>query len=127
MQRNGVSRQDKLESRKVASRFAHQKLGRFDVGSVTKISDKKNLQRTIVFLRKGFKLIRVCPDRNGAYIAAGSTITDNVPKDALGIARGRQTTKPGWAAAKRKELRAAAAPKKKSRKRKAKKKKSKRN
>jgi len=41
---------------------------------------------------------------DGAYIAAGSTITENVPADALGIARGRQATKPGWASKKRREL-----------------------
>ncbi len=40
----------------------------------------------------------------GAYVAAGSTITENVPPDALAIARGRQTTKPGWATARRREL-----------------------
>src|SRR5579859_1755527 len=33
----------------------------------------------------------------GAYVAAGSTITDNVPSDALALGRSRQTTKPGWA------------------------------
>ena len=44
---------------------------------------------------------------DGAYVAAGSTITENVPSDALGIARGRQANKPGWAAAKRRELAAA--------------------
>ncbi len=41
---------------------------------------------------------------DGAYIAAGSVITENVPPDALGIARGRQSTKPNWAAKKRREL-----------------------
>jgi hypothetical protein len=41
---------------------------------------------------------------DGAYIAAGSTITDNVPAEGLGIARGRQSNKPGWAAKKRREL-----------------------
>lgn len=35
----------------------------------------------------------------GAYVAAGSSITEDVPDGALGIARGRQTNKPGWAAA----------------------------
>jgi bifunctional UDP-N-acetylglucosamine pyrophosphorylase / glucosamine-1-phosphate N-acetyltransferase len=49
---------------------------------------------------------------DGAYIAAGSTITDNVPADALAIARGRQATKPGWAAKKRREFAAAEKPKK---------------
>lgn len=33
----------------------------------------------------------------GAYIAAGSTITKTVPEDALGIGRGRQEVKEGWA------------------------------
>ena len=51
---------------------------------------------------------------DGAYIAAGSTITDNVPAEALAIARGRQVNKPGWAAKKRRELAAAANPKKSS-------------
>ena len=32
----------------------------------------------------------------GAYTAAGSTITDDVPARALAIARSRQTTKQGW-------------------------------
>jgi hypothetical protein len=43
-----------------------------------------------------------------AYIAAGSTITNNIPSDALAIARGRQVNKPGWAAARRRETAAAA-------------------
>ncbi|MEX2550504.1 MAG: bifunctional UDP-N-acetylglucosamine diphosphorylase/glucosamine-1-phosphate N-acetyltransferase GlmU [Nitriliruptoraceae bacterium] len=34
---------------------------------------------------------------SGAYTAAGSTITEDVPAGALGIARARQTTKEGWA------------------------------
>lgn len=33
----------------------------------------------------------------GAYVAAGSTITHDVPADALAIARARQTVKEGWA------------------------------
>ncbi|MCY0880824.1 MAG: DapH/DapD/GlmU-related protein, partial [Firmicutes bacterium] len=33
----------------------------------------------------------------GAYVAAGSTITDNVPSGSLGIARARQENKLGWA------------------------------
>jgi bifunctional UDP-N-acetylglucosamine pyrophosphorylase / glucosamine-1-phosphate N-acetyltransferase len=37
----------------------------------------------------------------GAYVAAGSAITEDVPKDALALARARQVTKPGWAAARR--------------------------
>ena len=35
----------------------------------------------------------------GAYVGSGSTITDDVPEGALGLARGRQVVKEGWAAA----------------------------
>ena len=31
-----------------------------------------------------------------AYIAAGSTITDNIPEKALSVARARQVIKEGW-------------------------------
>ena len=51
---------------------------------------------------------------DGAYVAAGSIVTDNVPPDALAIARGRQVNKPGWAAKKRRELATAEKPKKMS-------------
>jgi bifunctional UDP-N-acetylglucosamine pyrophosphorylase / glucosamine-1-phosphate N-acetyltransferase len=44
---------------------------------------------------------------DGAYIAAGSAITENVPAEGLAIARGRQVNKPGWAAKKRRKLAAA--------------------
>jgi len=48
----------------------------------------------------------VAPVRVGdrAYVGAGSVITDNVPPDALALARGRQTNKPGWAKARRAEI-----------------------
>ena len=32
----------------------------------------------------------------GAYVGAGSSITDDVPAEALALARGRQVNKPGW-------------------------------
>ena len=35
---------------------------------------------------------------DGAYIASGSVITDNVPADGLGIARGKQVNKSGYGA-----------------------------
>lgn len=41
---------------------------------------------------------------DGAYIAAGSVITNNVPADALGVARARQENKPGWAKRMRERL-----------------------
>jgi bifunctional UDP-N-acetylglucosamine pyrophosphorylase / glucosamine-1-phosphate N-acetyltransferase len=34
---------------------------------------------------------------NNSYVAAGSVITNPVPQDALGIGRGRQEIKEGWA------------------------------
>jgi bifunctional UDP-N-acetylglucosamine pyrophosphorylase/glucosamine-1-phosphate N-acetyltransferase len=40
---------------------------------------------------------------DGAYTAAGSTITEDVPADALAIGRARQTIKPGWVSAKRRK------------------------
>lgn len=62
----------------------------------------------------GSDTVLIAPVRIGdrAYIAAGSAITENVPADALGIARGRQVSKPGWAAKKRRELAGAHRPKK---------------
>jgi len=40
----------------------------------------------------------------GAYVAAGSTITNDVPPDALALGRSRQITKEGWARRRRDEL-----------------------
>jgi len=40
---------------------------------------------------------------DGAYTAAGSTITDDVPADALALGRARQVVKPGWVSAKKKK------------------------
>jgi bifunctional UDP-N-acetylglucosamine pyrophosphorylase / glucosamine-1-phosphate N-acetyltransferase len=37
----------------------------------------------------------------GAYVAAGSSITKDVPADALAVGRGKQVNKEGWAARKR--------------------------
>jgi bifunctional UDP-N-acetylglucosamine pyrophosphorylase/glucosamine-1-phosphate N-acetyltransferase len=39
----------------------------------------------------------------GAYVAAGSTITDDVPADALALGRSRQITKESWARQRRDE------------------------
>ena len=67
-----------------------------------------------VFIGSDTALVAPVRVGDGAYVAAGSTITDNVPSDGLGIARGRQVTKRGWAAKKRRELAAAEKPKKSS-------------
>ncbi len=66
----------------------------------------------------GSDSILIAPVRigDGAYVAASSAITDNVPADALGIARGKQVNKPGWASKKRRELAAGEGGKKTSQK-----------
>jgi bifunctional UDP-N-acetylglucosamine pyrophosphorylase / glucosamine-1-phosphate N-acetyltransferase len=64
-----------------------------------------------VFIGSDSALVAPVRIGDGAYVAAGSTITENVPADALAIARGRQATKPGWASKKRRELAAAENPK----------------
>ncbi len=57
-----------------------------------------------VFVGSGTELVAPVTVGDGAYIAAGSTITDSVPADALAIARARQVHKEGWAAARRARL-----------------------
>jgi bifunctional UDP-N-acetylglucosamine pyrophosphorylase / glucosamine-1-phosphate N-acetyltransferase len=72
-----------------------------------------------VFIGSNATLVAPVRISDGAYVAAGSTITDNVPADALAIARGRQANKPGWASARRRAA-AKSARKKKSARRRAK-------
>jgi bifunctional UDP-N-acetylglucosamine pyrophosphorylase / glucosamine-1-phosphate N-acetyltransferase len=67
-----------------------------------------------VFIGSDSALVAPVRVGDGAYIAAGSTITENVPAEGLGIARGRQVNKAGWAAKKRRELAAAEKPRKPS-------------
>ncbi len=57
-----------------------------------------------VFIGSDSALVAPVRIGDGAYIAAGSIVTENVPADALAIARGRQVNKPGWAAARRRSL-----------------------
>ncbi len=69
-----------------------------------------------VFIGSDSVLIAPVKIGDGAYVAASSAITDNVPADALGIARGKQVNKPGWASKKRRELAASEGGKKSSKK-----------
>jgi bifunctional UDP-N-acetylglucosamine pyrophosphorylase / glucosamine-1-phosphate N-acetyltransferase len=57
-----------------------------------------------VFIGSDSTLVAPIKIGSGAYVAAGSAITENIPADALGIARSRQVTKPKWAAKKRRQL-----------------------
>ncbi|HKV05554.1 MAG TPA: bifunctional UDP-N-acetylglucosamine diphosphorylase/glucosamine-1-phosphate N-acetyltransferase GlmU [Candidatus Acidoferrales bacterium] len=68
-----------------------------------------------VFIGSDTALVAPVRVGDGAYVAAGSVITENVPPDALAIARGRQANKPGWAKARRAELKHATHGKPKSR------------
>ncbi len=81
-------------------------------GTITCNYDGVNKNPTTIGRRVfvGSDTALVAPVKVGdrAYIAAGSTITENIPSDALAIARGRQVNKPGWAAARRRETAAAA-------------------
>jgi bifunctional UDP-N-acetylglucosamine pyrophosphorylase/glucosamine-1-phosphate N-acetyltransferase len=54
------------------------------------------------FIGSDTQLIAPVRVGQGAYVAAGSSITDDVPAGSLAIARGRQTNKEGWAARKKK-------------------------
>jgi bifunctional UDP-N-acetylglucosamine pyrophosphorylase / glucosamine-1-phosphate N-acetyltransferase len=63
-----------------------------------------------VFIGSDSALVAPVRVGDGAYVAAGSVITENVPADALAVARGRQVNKPGWAAARRREQAAAQKP-----------------
>lgn len=59
-----------------------------------------------VFIGSDTQLIAPVKVGRGATVAAGSSITDEVPADALAVARARQVNIPGWAE-KRRSLQAA--------------------
>jgi bifunctional UDP-N-acetylglucosamine pyrophosphorylase / glucosamine-1-phosphate N-acetyltransferase len=54
-----------------------------------------------VFVGSDSTLVAPVKIGKGAYIAAASCITENVPDDALALGRARQTTKEGWAKSRR--------------------------
>ena len=60
-----------------------------------------------VFVGSDSTLVAPVTLGKGAYVAASSCVTEDVPADSLAIARSKQTIKEGWARAKR-EARAAA-------------------
>lgn len=55
------------------------------------------------FIGSDTQLIAPVRVGRGAYVAAGSSITTDVPAESLGIARARQTNKAGWAAGRKKK------------------------
>ncbi len=56
------------------------------------------------FIGSGSELVAPVKIGRGAYVAAGSTITEDVSSEALAIARARQVEKPGWARKRKQEL-----------------------
>lgn len=72
----------------------------FGCGTVTVNYNGKEKNRTRIkddaFIGCNTNLVAPVTVGEGAYTAAGSTITEDVPDDALGIARARQVNKDAW-------------------------------
>lgn len=69
-------------------------------GTITVNYDGKHKHRTVIeddsFIGCNTNLVAPVKVGSGAYVAAGSTITKDVPADALGVARARQSNIEGW-------------------------------
>lgn len=94
-----------------ANHFAY--LGDSEIGAGSNIGagtifcnyDGVNKHRTRigegVFVGSNSTLVAPVTLEDGAYVAAASCITKDVPAEALAVGRARQVVKPGWAAARR--------------------------
>lgn len=73
----------------------------FGCGVVLVNYDGTNKHRTTIgdgcFIGCNVNLVSPVEVENGAYIAAGSTVTEKVPKNSLCVARARQRNIEGWA------------------------------
>ena len=78
-------------------------------GTITCNYDGVNKYKTIiedgVFVGSDATLVAPVKVGKGAYIAAASCITEDVPSDSLALGRARQTIKEGWAREQRTKLR----------------------
>ncbi len=74
-------------------------------GTITCNYDGERKSRTVIedgaFIGSDSQLIAPVTIGRGAYVGAGSSITEDVPAGALGIARARQRNIAGWATKKR--------------------------
>jgi bifunctional UDP-N-acetylglucosamine pyrophosphorylase/glucosamine-1-phosphate N-acetyltransferase len=74
-------------------------------GTITCNYDGKTKSPTVIedgaFIGSDSQLIAPVRVGAGAYVAAGSSITEDVPPGSLAIARGKQVNKPGWVAKKK--------------------------
>ena len=72
----------------------------FGCGSIMVNYDGKKKHRTVVedgvFVGCNANLVAPVTVKKGSYIAAGSTITKDVPEEVLAVARARQTVIEGW-------------------------------
>lgn len=79
-------------------------------GTITCNYDGVNKHRTImedgVFIGSDSTLVAPVKIGRGAYVAAASCITSDVPEDALALGRAQQSVKPGWARSRRESRRA---------------------
>lgn len=79
----------------------------FGCGTVTVNYDGEKKFRTVIgdhaFIGCNTNLVAPVAVGDGAYTAAGSTITEDVPPDSLAIARDRQTVKKNWVKKRRKK------------------------
>jgi bifunctional N-acetylglucosamine-1-phosphate-uridyltransferase/glucosamine-1-phosphate-acetyltransferase GlmU-like protein len=77
-------------------------------GTITCNYDGRLKHQTIIedgaFIGSDVQLVAPVRVGRGAYVAAGSCITEDVPPDSLAVARGRQVVKPGWALKKKKQI-----------------------
>jgi bifunctional UDP-N-acetylglucosamine pyrophosphorylase / glucosamine-1-phosphate N-acetyltransferase len=75
-------------------------------GTITCNYDGVHKHTTVIedgaFIGSNATLVAPVQIGKGSYVAAGSTVTDNVPTDALVLGRARQTVKEGWARNRRK-------------------------
>jgi bifunctional UDP-N-acetylglucosamine pyrophosphorylase/glucosamine-1-phosphate N-acetyltransferase len=78
----------------------------FGAGAITCNYDGVNKNETVIgdgaFIGTNSALVAPLTIGAGAYVAAGSVITKDVPADALAVARGRQEMREGWARRKKK-------------------------
>jgi bifunctional UDP-N-acetylglucosamine pyrophosphorylase/glucosamine-1-phosphate N-acetyltransferase len=78
-------------------------------GTITCNYDGVNKYKTVIedgaFIGSDSTLVAPVKIGRGAYVAAASCITEDVPADALALGRARQTVKEGWARAKRESRR----------------------
>jgi bifunctional UDP-N-acetylglucosamine pyrophosphorylase/glucosamine-1-phosphate N-acetyltransferase len=78
-------------------------------GTITCNYDGVNKHQTViedgVFIGSDSTLVAPVKIGRGAYVAAASCITEDVPADALALGRARQSVKEGWAKAKRENRR----------------------